>query len=478
MRRVLGIIIAIPLFIVWELGVLPGGAAFLVAGLLNVTGLVERMTPLAWVVAAPLLYFAWVISYLALSALQIQQVFFRYSKPRHMIFNSELQIRKILPLLLCYLRFYTIRNLPFLWVLGGIPGVKELILLAYSPRFRFGKKSFMAGYMYDPDLIQIGDNAVVGGSAVLSAHTVSIQHQQYIYLSAPIRIGNRATVGGESRIAMGVTIGEDAVVEAGSNVLPLTQIPAGEIWGGNPAVFLRKRPGFSSAKGDTEMVRAGTTESHPEARRLVAQALGRPVDKVEDGPWDSLSQLAIAVTLQDVHGWKPRADRIVQLVSLAAITAAIEEEPGELGKTALPAPAVEEMPSDPEWLPLVPVDTADRHLACGAVPPPSGDPLPIVIAASFTAEPLAPVLTRWTASFGIHAPAQFCGFNQVLQALLDPDSSFRSNPTGINLVLLRPEDLPEDPILARQAIEQLLDGLRSFARCRLPSLPRMAVTGR
>jgi len=36
-------------------------------------------------------------------------------------------------------------------------------------------------------------------------------------------------------------IGENAVVESGSVVAPFTHIPAGEVWGGNPAGFRRKR---------------------------------------------------------------------------------------------------------------------------------------------------------------------------------------------------------------------------------------------
>ena len=45
-------------------------------------------------------------------------------------------------------------------------------------------------------------------------------------------------IGGGSIILKGVTIGERAVVGAGTVVTK--DIPAGEIWAGNPARFIRK----------------------------------------------------------------------------------------------------------------------------------------------------------------------------------------------------------------------------------------------
>jgi len=47
-----------------------------------------------------------------------------------------------------------------------------------------------------------------------------------------------AFVGASSIILKGVTIGKHSIVAAGSVVSK--SIPAGEIWGGNPAKFIRK----------------------------------------------------------------------------------------------------------------------------------------------------------------------------------------------------------------------------------------------
>jgi len=56
--------------------------------------------------------------------------------------------------------------------------------------------------------------------------------------SAPIVIEDGAFVGGSSLIMKGVTIGRHSIVAAGSVVTK--DIPPNEIWGGNPAKFIRK----------------------------------------------------------------------------------------------------------------------------------------------------------------------------------------------------------------------------------------------
>ena len=55
--------------------------------------------------------------------------------------------------------------------------------------------------------------------------------------TAPVRIGRRAFVGGHSILLKGTTIGEAAVVGAGSVVR--SRVPAGQVWAGNPARLVR-----------------------------------------------------------------------------------------------------------------------------------------------------------------------------------------------------------------------------------------------
>lgn len=70
----------------------------------------------------------------------------------------------------------------------------------------------------------IGNNVTVGHSAVLHGCTVE----------------DEAFVGMGATLLDGVVVEKNAMVAAGALVRQNTRIPCGEIWGGNPAKFLRK----------------------------------------------------------------------------------------------------------------------------------------------------------------------------------------------------------------------------------------------
>lgn len=70
----------------------------------------------------------------------------------------------------------------------------------------------------------IGNNVTVGHSAVLHGCTVE----------------DEAFVGMGATLLDGVHVEKNAMVAAGSLVRQNTRIPCGEVWGGNPAKFLRK----------------------------------------------------------------------------------------------------------------------------------------------------------------------------------------------------------------------------------------------
>ena len=58
---------------------------------------------------------------------------------------------------------------------------------------------------------------------------------------APVRIGDGALIGGGSIVQPGCTIGNGAVVASRAVVPKWTEIPAGEVWGGIPARFIKKK---------------------------------------------------------------------------------------------------------------------------------------------------------------------------------------------------------------------------------------------
>lgn len=64
----------------------------------------------------------------------------------------------------------------------------------------------------------------------------------------------------------------------------------------------------------------------------------------------------------------------------------------------------------------------------------------LVIAATFTAEPLEEALAFWMEELAIAATIKFAPYNQVFQQLLDPSSLLATNGQGINIICLRVED--------------------------------------
>jgi len=94
--------------------------------------------------------------------------------------------------------------------------------------------------------VTIGNNVLVGGSVKIydtDFHSLSFldrrdnfQDQKSI-VSKEINIGNDTFIGAHSIILKGVSIGQCSIVGAGSVVTK--SIPAYEVWGGNPASFIK-----------------------------------------------------------------------------------------------------------------------------------------------------------------------------------------------------------------------------------------------
>jgi acetyltransferase-like isoleucine patch superfamily enzyme len=95
--------------------------------------------------------------------------------------------------------------------------------------------------------ISIGNNVMIGGNCVIydtDFHVLNPQIRNDKSLDkqsakkAPVYIRDNVFIGAHCTILKGVTIGENAIIGAGSVITK--DIPANEIWAGNPARFIRK----------------------------------------------------------------------------------------------------------------------------------------------------------------------------------------------------------------------------------------------
>ncbi len=83
----------------------------------------------------------------------------------------------------------------------------------------------------DSNLIEIGDDTVIGGDVTLVCHAAESGE----LVTAPVKIGSRVTVGLMAVILPGCEIGDGAVI-ASNAVLPKgTRVPPYTVWGGIPA---------------------------------------------------------------------------------------------------------------------------------------------------------------------------------------------------------------------------------------------------
>jgi acyl carrier protein len=155
-----------------------------------------------------------------------------------------------------------------------------------------------------------------------------------VLVTVPISIGARSVVGGGAMIHPGVVIGVDAVVEPCSNVSAMTQIGDGEVWGGNPARFLRMRNEVRSLETDNRSAPHSPLSETDELllRTIVAKSLNRPVDSItpdfsrrESAAWDSLAQLRISLSLQQEFGIQLSSQESFQLSAMSDLRAVLRQ---------------------------------------------------------------------------------------------------------------------------------------------------------
>ena len=115
----------------------------------------------------------------------------------------------------------------------------------FGDDLKIGNSSGIGAYSNIPGNVTIGENVMMGQECLMFTRNHQMKDKtrpmclQGMEESRPIVIGNDVWIGARVTILPGVHIGNGAVIGAGAVVTK--DVPAYEVWGGNPARFLRSR---------------------------------------------------------------------------------------------------------------------------------------------------------------------------------------------------------------------------------------------
>ena len=112
-----------------------------------------------------------------------------------------------------------------------------------------GKSYIGRGVRFDsmyPERNHIGNHVHVTEKVTILTKFMDTSRPDIKWEAGDVYIGSGTFIGIGTVICRPVKIGSDSVVGAGSVVTK--DIPSGEIWAGNPAKFIKKRPEPETAK--------------------------------------------------------------------------------------------------------------------------------------------------------------------------------------------------------------------------------------
>lgn len=118
-------------------------------------------------------------------------------------------------------------------------GARVAIEVAQGARLEIGARAFLnAGVeIICHTGVQIGAHCRIGPRCVLADTNHHPVHEGLRVRTAPIRLGHNVWLGRGVIVLPGVTIGDHAVIAAGSVVFG--DVPSREVWRGNPAAFVK-----------------------------------------------------------------------------------------------------------------------------------------------------------------------------------------------------------------------------------------------
>lgn len=91
-----------------------------------------------------------------------------------------------------------------------------------------------------PDLVSIGNNVAITAGTKILTHFLDPSQEGRKFRYGEVIIDDDVFIGVNVIICNSVHIGKGAVIGAGSIVTK--DIPANEVWAGNPARYIKKRP--------------------------------------------------------------------------------------------------------------------------------------------------------------------------------------------------------------------------------------------
>ncbi len=111
-------------------------------------------------------------------------------------------------------------------------------------RVVMGSGCKIQGSAYIADDCLLGEHVFVGPSAVILNDKYPPSNDRAKW--QPVHIANYAVIGGNATIVPGNSVGERAVLAAGAVLTK--DLPANEVWGGNPAKFMMTRQAYEEQR--------------------------------------------------------------------------------------------------------------------------------------------------------------------------------------------------------------------------------------
>ncbi len=126
-------------------------------------------------------------------------------------------------------------------VVGAGVVIKPGVRVKYPWRLKIGDHCWLGEDCWIDNLadVELGSDVCVSQGAYLCTGNHDWSDPAFGLILGPITLGRGSWVGARALLAPDVTLGEQAIAAAGSVVTK--SIPAGMVYAGNPAVFVRER---------------------------------------------------------------------------------------------------------------------------------------------------------------------------------------------------------------------------------------------